>query len=208
MQRNFLRISKSLHSVNIFFTDIIKAKKKLMNNESFNKKSKPPYLIGLLCLIPIFGAFVGLGLLLYGVIKYKDKLLSIIGVIGIAWSIIIYSLLFYQVKYSKSFKNGREGITQLHLNSLVKNIEFYKLEHGQYPDSLQQVLDEDKLATVYDLIQSTPNSSEMFTYKKMGKKYLLFSTGLDGISNTKDDLYPQIIINDSSKIGLILTTNH
>jgi hypothetical protein len=43
------------------------------------KKSKPPYLLGLVCIIPLVGAFVGFGLLLYGLIHYKDKWLSIIG---------------------------------------------------------------------------------------------------------------------------------
>jgi len=42
-----------------------------------------------------------------------------------------------------------------------------------------------------------------YNYKKIGDRYLLFSSGQDGIPNTKDDLFPQIKITDSSKIGLI-----
>ena len=109
------------------------------------KKIKPPYLLGLLCLIPLVGAFVGIGLLLYGLIKYKDKWLSIIGVLGIVWTIAIYSTLIYSSKHSSIFKKGFADISQNQLNSLIKNIEFYKIQHGQYPDSLKQLLNDDKL---------------------------------------------------------------
>ena len=87
------------------------------------QKSKPPYLLGLLCLIPMVGAFVGLGLLLYGIIKYKDKWLSIIGAFGIVFTIVVYSLLFYASKHATIFKQGFADISQMQLNSLVKNVE-------------------------------------------------------------------------------------
>lgn len=167
-------------------------------------KSKPPYLLGLLCIIPLVGAFVGFGLLLYGLLKYKDKWLSIIGAAGILWTIIVYSMLFYAGANAPVFKKGFESISQMQLNSLVKNIEFYKLVHGQYPDSLTQLLDDDKLAPVTDAAQGLSSKGiTYYNYEKMGEKYSVFSSGQDGIPNTKDDLYPQIKISDSSKIGLI-----
>ncbi len=167
-------------------------------------KSKPPYLLGLLCLIPLVGAFVGLGLLLYGLLKYKDKWLSIIGAAGILWTIIVYSSLFYAAKHASVFKKGFEDISQMQLNSLVKNIEFYKIEHGKYPDSLQQLLDGDQLAPITDAVQGMNTKGDLYyNYKKIGNKYLLFSSGQDGIPNTKDDLFPQVTITDSSKIGVI-----
>src|SRR5882762_4979457 len=104
-----------------------------MENTTSVQKSKPPYLLGLLCLIPLVGAFVGLGLLLYGVIKYKDKWLSIIGAFGIVFTVVVYSLLFYETKHATIFKQGFQDISQMQLNSLVKYVEFYKLQHGQYP---------------------------------------------------------------------------
>lgn len=175
-----------------------------METTSISTKSNPPYLLGLLCLIPLVGAFVGLGLLLYGLLKYKDKWLSIIGAAGILWTIIVYSSLFYAGTHASVFKKGFEDISQMQLNSLVKNIEFYKIEHGQYPDSLQQLLDDDKLAPINDAAQGMNTKGDSFyNYKRIGNKYLLFSSGQDGIPNTKDDLFPQVTITDSSKIGLI-----
>jgi hypothetical protein len=175
-----------------------------MNPTTIQHKSKPPYLLGLLCLIPLVGAFIGLGLLLYGLLKYKDKWLSIIGASGIIWTIIVYSTLFYAGTHASVFKKGFEDISQMQLNSLIKNIEFYKLAHGQYPDSLQQLLKDDKLAPIYDAAQGmNTKENSYYNYQKTGDKYLLFSSGQDGIPNTKDDLFPQITITDSSKIGLI-----
>jgi hypothetical protein len=175
-----------------------------MQTATLQTKPKPPYLLGLLCIIPLIGAFVGLGLLLYGLIKYKDKWLTIIGVSGIVWTIIIYSTLFYSMKHASIFKQGFADISQMQLNSLIKNIEFYKLQHGQYPDSLEQLLDDDKLAPITDAIQlNQQRQNDKYNYEKIGDKYLLFSSGQDGIPNTKDDLFPQVAVSDSSKIGLI-----
>lgn len=175
-----------------------------MTTETIPSKSRPPYLLGLICLIPLVGAFVGLGLLLYGILKYKDKWLSIIGAAGILWTVIVYGSLFYAGTHASVFKKGFVDISQMQLNSLVKNIEYYKLTHGQYPDSLKQLLADDKLAPINDAVQglnTKPNS--YYNYQKAGDKYSLFSSGQDGIPNTKDDLFPQVTITDRSKIGLI-----
>jgi hypothetical protein len=204
-KRFFVSENEIVDFLGIVQTGIIKTRGALNKLSPTNTKTyKPPYLLGLLCLIPLIGAFVGLGLLLYGLLKYKDKWLSIIGAAGIVWTIIVYSTLFYAGIHASIFKKGFEDISQMQLNSLIKNIEFYKLEHGQYPDSLKQLLNDDKLAPIYDPVQglqTKPNT--YFDYEKVGDKYLLFSSGLDGIPNTKDDLFPQLTITDSNKIGLI-----
>jgi hypothetical protein len=167
-------------------------------------KAKPPYLLGLLCLIPLVGAFVGLGLLLYGLLKYKDKWLSIIGAAGILWTVLIYSALFYVGTHAAIFKKGFEDISQMQLNSLVKSVEYYKLTHGQYPDRLEQLREDDKLAPINDAAQGMNTKRPLYyNYERIGDKYSLFSSGQDGIPKTNDDLFPQITITDSSSIGLI-----
>jgi len=174
-----------------------------MQTAIHSTRLKPPYLLGLLCLIPLIGAFVGLGLLLYGVFRYKDKWLSIIGVAGIVWTISIYSALFYAGTNAPVFKKGFEDISQMQLNSLVMNIEFYKLAHGQYPDNLEQLLVDDKLAPIHDAVQGMKTKGDSYYhYTKLVDRYVVFSSGQDGIPNTKDDLFPQIEVSDSSKIGL------
>jgi hypothetical protein len=204
-KRFFASENDIVNFLGIVQTGIIKTRGGLkISSPAIAKPNKPPYLLGLLCLIPLVGAFVGLGLLLYGLLKYKDKWLSIIGAAGIVWTITVYSTLFYAGIHASIFKKGFADISQMQLNSLIKNIEFYKLEHGQYPDSLQQLLHDDKLAPINDPVQGLQTKvNTYFNYQKVGDKYLLFSSGQDGIPNTKDDLFPQLTITDSNKIGLI-----
>jgi hypothetical protein len=205
-KRFFASENDIVNFLGIVQTEIIKTRGGGLRNFSAvsAKANKPPYLLGLLCLIPLIGAFVGLGLLLYGLLKYKDKWLSIIGAAGIAWTIFVYSTLFYVGMHASIFKKGFADISQMQLNSLIKNIEFYKLEHGQYPDNLIQLLRDDKLAPINDPVQGLQTKQNAyFNYQKIGDKYLLFSSGEDGVPNTKDDLFPQVTITDSNKIGLI-----
>jgi hypothetical protein len=102
------------------------------------------------------------------------------------------------------FKQGFADISQMELNKLVKYVEFYKLQHGEYPESLQQLLNDDKMAPINDAAQGMSiKRDSYYNYKRVGGKYVLFSSGQDGIAGTKDDLFPQIMISDSSKIGLI-----
>jgi hypothetical protein len=42
-----------------------------------------------------------------------------------------------------------------------------------------------------------------FNYQRVGNHYYLFSSGVDEIPNTKDDIYPAIAKSDSAKFGLI-----
>jgi len=157
--------------------------------------SKPPYLLGLICLLPLFGASVGIGLLLSGLFRYKDKWLSIIGATGIVWSTVFY--LFMMHPGSPIHKQLRIDLSQNTLDRLFREIEIYKLQHGQYPDSLQQL----SSVQIFDPLQSPQTK---FNYRRVGDRYILFGSGLDGIPNTEDDLFPRIILTDSSRIGLIM----
>jgi hypothetical protein len=42
-----------------------------------------------------------------------------------------------------------------------------------------------------------------YHYRVINGKYLLFSSGQDGVPQTADDLFPQVWITDGSKIGWI-----
>ncbi|MEO6151170.1 MAG: hypothetical protein ABIN95_11670 [Mucilaginibacter sp.] len=166
-------------------------------------KSKPPYLLGLLCLIPLIGAFVGFGLLLFGIFQYKDKWLIAIGAFGIVFTVAIYGALFYASTSSFVADKGWSQLSQHQLNSLIRDVEFYKLENGEYPDSLTQLEKGNPLVGINDPVQGLNSGSNTYIYERVNGKYLLFSPGIDGKANTKDDLYPQITITDTSKIGWI-----
>ena len=171
-----------------------------MNPTTIRRKQSPPYWLGLLCLIPMVGAFVGVGLLLYGIIKYKDKWLTIIGGAGILWTIVVFSRIFHMATHDPIFTKGFGIISQMQLNSLVTNIEYYKSVHGQYPDSLKQVQEDDRLAPIDDAAQGLNTKGRTtYNYQRIGDEYLLSSSGPDGIPGTRDDLYPGITYTDTGK---------
>lgn len=180
-----------------------------MDNTSSIQNSKPPYLFGFLCLIPLVGALVGIVMLILGITKYKDKWFSLIGAFGIFITIAIYSSLAYFTMNGSAAKTGFAQISQMQLNSLVPNIEYYKLEKGHYPATLKDVLEVDKIAPINDVVQAINyNKKALYNYKNLGETYLLFSSGQDGIANTKDDVYPQIQVTKNSKIGYRKSVQH
>jgi predicted membrane metal-binding protein len=172
-----------------------------MDNSYYYTKPRPPYLLGLLCLIPLLGFFVGLVMLILGIAKYKDKWFIAIGVFGMLFTIGIYGSMFYYGFMSKQGKNAFAQIAQIQLNDLVRDVEFYKLENGKYPENLEQLIGANKMTMIYDPIQMM--QPKPFNYQNLDSNYTLFSSGLDGIPNTKDDLFPEVNVSDSSKIGFI-----
>lgn len=151
--------------------------------------SRPPYLLGLLGLIPLVGFFVGVGLILYGALKYKDRKLIFIGIACVLFTIIVYTSLFYIGFRSEFGRKGWAVHAQMELNTLVKHVEFYKLENGKYPESLKQLENDKEFIFLTDPTQSF---GTYYNYKNLGEKYLLFSSGVDRIPNTADDIYPQV----------------
>lgn len=164
------------------------------------KRSKPPYLLGLLGFIPLVGAFVGIGLILYAVFKYKDRLLIFIGAGCVVFTVLVYSSLFYFMGHSKTIRKGYAKIAQTELNTLVNQIEFYKVKFDKYPDSLLQLTQSDPMIDITDPLQLVKMSRRVkadFQYQKIGNKYTVFSVGVDGVPNTADDIYP--IVPDSTR---------
>jgi hypothetical protein len=184
------------------FIDIIKSRISertvSLYNESDIIQTKPPYWMGFLCFIPLIGAFVGLALIINGLIKYKNKWLVFMGIGGIIFTVTIYTSLFLWSNSAEG-KKGFAPFAQSNLNILFKEIEFYKLQHGNYPDSLGQLKTKDDFLSINDPLQNFDNKKRKYryNYKKIGRKYYLFSSGVDGIPNTVDDIYPQMSITDT-----------
>ena len=168
------------------------------NQSEIKISSKPPYLLGFLGFIPLVGFFVGIALVLYGLIKYKSKKLILIGFLCMTFTILAYSALFYIGFVSDFGKKGWNEHSQMELTTLVKHVEFYKIENGKYPDSIQQLETKNEFIFLADPTQMQKQKAGKtiyFNYKNLGNRYLLFSSGNDGIPNTKDDIYPKVKIN-------------
>jgi hypothetical protein len=170
-----------------------------------NKAGSNLYKYGWLGLFPIIGIIPGIILLSKG-IKFKNRILYIIGIADISLAIFVCVVAFTNIfgAVSKG-KNMDEYVIRRQLRLSVQAIEYYRSKSGSYPDSLNQVHLFDRTLPVYE-----PNyffKRILFNYNKVDSGYILYSSGLDGIANTKDDIYPDLSNTDVIKIGLIQDTN-
>ena len=155
------------------------------------KKITPPYKLGYLGIIPLVGFFVGIALTLYGIFRYKDRKFTLIGIASMLFTVILYSSDYYISYSTDTGKKGWEKLTQTLLNNLIKDIEYYKLQKGSYPESLNELEKSNETVIINDPTQAR-QTEDYFNYQKVGEKYILFSSGSDRIKNTADDIYPKI----------------
>jgi len=162
---------------------------------TFIEKSGPndklgffPYLVAFLSLIPFLGLIFALISIIWGrTTKQRGgQRLVFIGLIGI---IITMSLCLYAgILRIHNFKTKRIGNTQKVLVELVNEVERYKTIFGVYPDSLAQ------LDRITDRIVNLSDDFGRINYSKIDSGYTIFSSGVDKIPNTKDDIYPNIAL--------------
>jgi hypothetical protein len=158
------------------------------------------YLIGILGIIPLIGAIVGFVLIILGIAAYRNWKLIVIGGAGIMWSVLIYGSLFYFGFFSDWGRRGFASIAQQFLTDDAREIEFYGIEHGEYPDSLAQLNKQNHMIMYGDPTQNFfKKKNNYFQYEKRGDHYTLYSLGPDGIAHTQDDIYP-IIPPDTGRI--------
>ena len=160
---------------------------------------------GWLGLIPLVGAFVGVGLICLGIFKYRDRKLTLIGVSALLFTVLFYSSLIYYGEYSYAGRKNLSTLSQPVMDQVVKSIEFYKKQYGSYPDSLTQLMSTNKFLMLTDpaLAGGSEINKRRFNYRKMGEKYTLFSAGVDRVPYTSDDIFPSPIYFDSTITGLI-----
>jgi len=172
-----------------------------INNDT-KKDLKRLYWLGLLGFVPNIGFVGGLVFLYKGLITYKDKKLILIGL----GCVLFTPLFWYGFFHSTFFKDSQVTITQTEVNSVVQNIEFYKIQNSVYPDSLAQIETKTGMPVMdFDLFPSSigEKKAKRLQYKRIRDKYTLFSVGKDGIAGTSDDIYPTITKGDTIKFGFV-----
>jgi hypothetical protein len=173
-----------------------------------------PYLVAGMSFIPLIGVLFGLVAIVWGLVTPKrgGKRIAAIGSGGIAFTIVLYGALFYFVFAQRGgiYDELRTKLAQSSINSLVPMIEFYKIQNGKYPESLEALrasLPKDTFAMVFD--PSVPSGLEArpryFFYERVGDDhYYLRGLGADGQPFTADDIVPQVPSAPDSKLGLII----
>jgi hypothetical protein len=186
-------------------------------------KQKPlgcaPYAIGGFSFIPLLGVPLGLFAIVWGLIKLKHGgwKVAILGAMGISFTIALYGTIFYQgfVKRDGIFAGPRRQMAEQMLVSVIKEVEFYKLQNGEYPQSLKDVEPKGKpqgLVSIYDPSQVwLGNKAPTLFYYELtdgGANYYLFSVGSDGMPFTEDDVYPALDKTQMKSVGYIRPANH
>ena len=167
-------------------------------------RAKKYYWYGIFTIIPIFGLILGILLLRKGIIL-RDRILCVIGVLGILLTGAFFVGALYYSKYSDIGKAQRIELARYSLNQVMRDVEFYKLQFGHYPDSLRELKFVDATVFIMDPLSQKRLFSrklDYLNYKKIdSSRYTLFSSGIDQIPHTADDVYP--FIPDPEKSGLV-----
>jgi len=153
------------------------------------------YILAITSFIPLLGLPFGLISIIIGFVRRSSGgfRLVAIGSAGIAFTIVLYVSAFVVARRG-NFDRLRALHAQRLLDDSVRSIESYKLQNGEYPESLEAVKAENPF--IYDPFLETslrfPFPRPLFSYQRLagGNSYSLFSVDPDRIPSTKDGLYP------------------
>ena len=170
------------------------------------RRLKKFYYLSLLCLFPGLGLLIGIVLLVYAAIVFKNIKLVLVVLLAMAGGFGIMKLdtayLRHDLLYGKDSENGLSLLARSDLDAIVRNLELYRLKNQRYPDSLKQLEKENPELFIIDPLQARNHKRDSskfkdiyFFYTRSGDKYDLFSAGPDGIPHTTDDIYPQKPLN-------------
>lgn len=171
-----------------------------------------PYAIGGASFIPLVGIIFGLIAIVWGVARHAWRLI-VLGASGILFSVLIYGALFYFGMFQRGgiYDRLRAQLAVGMLNDGVKEIEFYKIQHGHYPANLTAIDPKDPKAEFPKCIDPTiidfnSKRDRHFFYQldASASFYFLRSIGRDGVPFTTDDIIPTTPKDERSKIGLRL----
>jgi hypothetical protein len=176
-----------------------------------NKWRALPYVLGGFSFMPLCGVPFGIITILWGLLSWKrgGKILVLLGTLGISLTIAIYGSLFYFgfIQRGGIYDSLRVRLAESSLINLVKSIEFYKLQNGIYPVSLDELAKSQKKSDepifIMDPTIVGPRvQGREFYYEvtKDGSSYYLLGVGIDGIPFTSDDILPKI---DNKNTGLL-----
>ena len=182
-------------------------------NEQQEKLGTLPFVISGISFIPLLGVLFGLVAIIWGLSTKKagGKKLAFIGGGGIAFTVVLYSALFYFgfMQRGGVYDELRKELSETTLTSLVQAIEFYKVQNGKYPESLEilkKSLPENPFVIIVDPTDVKLGGKPRYFYYELldNEHYYLLGVGPDGKPFTADDILPKMKLSAQSKIGLLI----
>jgi len=181
--------------------------------QEHKKISWAAYILGGISFIPLLGVPFGIAAAIWGMVKWKEggKVVASMGIGGIAFTIVLYSALFYFgfVQRGGVYDELRAKMAKTNLTQLVQSIEFYNLQNGHYPvdlKTLKESLPENTFIFLGDMSKVSDMNHGQFPYYHYeltsdGKNYYLLGTGQDNLPFTPDDILPSV---SGGNIGLMV----
>jgi hypothetical protein len=160
--------------------------------------------------IPLIGVIPGLVCIVNALIRRvsNSKLLGGLGFAGVMVTVLIYGVILPNAFKSGKFSQGFEQHAISAMTSLVRNIEYFKLQNSRYPNSMEEIranLKEGEMLFTYDVSGPMTMGEQQrdFYYEVIndGNNYLLFGVGVDAAPFTADDIYPLIDKEKDKNIG-------
>lgn len=183
-----------------------------MNTEESRKHGIGAFILAGISFIPLIGIFTGIICIVIASVgkKSNSKFLGGLGLAGILFSVVLYGSLYYKATSDGVFSKGFEVHAISAMTSLVRNIEYYKLQQGIYPESMDDIranLKEGELVFSFDMSapMNVNNKQRDFYFEVIndGNNYLLFGIGQDSTPFTQDDIYPSIDPVKDKNIGWV-----
>jgi hypothetical protein len=160
-------------------------------------------ILGITSFMPLIGVILGITAIILGIVSVirirrngtGGRKLAIAGIIlgifGIAFTIVLYGSLFYFGFVAKNgpFVEVRKQASQQILTQNAGYLELYKKQHGKYPASLDELMKEGSY-----MVFPTDHYMKPLHYEvtEGGNSYNLRSLGPDGEYGTADDIFPKI----------------
>jgi hypothetical protein len=182
------------------------------------KVSRLIYFPAIASLIPFLGIPFGLSAILWGISDWKigGKKAVEIASAGILLSLLLgwyFVDRIDRVLNSPQMQETKISYSQTGLAFIIRYLEYYKLGHGHYPSALADLKENDisfkgiaftdPFSTSWLIPVGRSGEQPYFyaTYEN-GSSYDLFSVGPDKTPFTSDDIFPIILDDYKSVIGL------
>lgn len=159
---------------------------------AFNVKyvKRVPYFFTPFLIIPIVGGIFGIFFVLFYIFLYRDKFIIICGCIGIVISLIYGTFFGFNLKNGEKMQQAVTVLSIKEMDEISGYLEIYKKKYGEYPDSLIELKNLNPKIDLFDPVLNLKTGKlTQFNYELIPGGYKLYSSGLDTISGTEDDLF-------------------
>ena len=160
--------------------------------------------------IPLFGLLPAAACLIYAATRPTAgrRRLAATAALAVVGTLVLYgSLGYFGFSGTGLFAELRTKQVQASLQVVIRALEYYRVVHGQYPETLEEVAPDEELSFLRLHLQDPtvldfPVALFHYTRSSDGQSYDLRSVGTDREPFTSDDILPSVPNQELRRIGL------